>query len=87
MNPRTLAAFALLFGVGLALDAPVTASLLVAFAAGGVFGPQRSGWASRDTDWLGDLYQGANDVIVKRDALCQTPWFVRDLLFLLALSP
>ena len=51
------------------------------------FGPQRSGWASRDTDWIGDLYQGANDVIVKRDALCQTPWFVRDLLFVLALGP
>lgn len=57
------------------------------YAAAAAFGPQRSGWASRDTDWLGDLYQGANDVIVKRDALCQTPWFVRDLLFVLALGP
>lgn len=43
MSPRTLAAFALLFGVGLALDAPVTASLLVAFAAGGVFFEVRDG--------------------------------------------
>lgn len=57
------------------------------YAAPVAFGPQRAGWATHDTDWLGDLYQGANDVIVKRDALCQTPWFVRDLLFLLALSP
>lgn len=43
MNAHTLAAFALLFGVGLALDAPVTAELFVAFAAGGVFFEVRDG--------------------------------------------
>lgn len=48
---------------------------------------QRAGWATRDTDWVGDLYQATHTGTVKRDALCQTPWFVRDLLLQLALLP
>lgn len=47
----------------------------------------RAGWATRDTDWIGDLYQATHEGTVKRDALCQTPWFVRDLLIQLALDP
>jgi hypothetical protein len=47
----------------------------------------RAGWATRDTDWIGDLYQLTHEGTVKRDALCQTPWFVRDLLIQLALIP
>lgn len=46
-----------------------------------------SDWASRDTDWIGDLYQLTHEGTIKRDALCQTPWFVRDLLLSLALVP
>lgn len=65
----------------------VFAKTLPPYTAPSAIGPQRAGWATHDTDWLGDLYQGANDVIVKCDALCQTPWFVRDLLFVLALGP
>lgn len=37
MNTRTLAAFALLLGTGLALDAPVAVAMLAAFAAGALF--------------------------------------------------
>lgn len=44
-------------------------------------------WGTRDTDWIGDLYQATHGGTVKRDALCQTPWFVRDLLLDLALTP
>ena len=37
MNTRTLAAFALLLGTGLALDAPLAVAMLAAFAAGALF--------------------------------------------------
>lgn len=47
----------------------------------------RLGWSSWDTDWLGDLYQATHEGTVARDALCQTPWFVRDLLLDLAVEP
>lgn len=44
-------------------------------------------WATTDTDWIGDLYQATHEGVVARDALCQTPWFVQDLLLWLALEP
>lgn len=47
----------------------------------------RSGWASTDTDWIGDLYQGFDEATVKRFAFCQTPWFVRDFILDHALDP
>lgn len=46
----------------------------------------RSGWAVGDTDWLGDLYQALVESAGEENALCQTPWFVRDLLLDLALG-
>lgn len=38
------------------------------------------------TDWIGDLYQGLDEVAVKRHAFCQTPFFVADFLCDLAVG-
>lgn len=32
------------------------------------------------TDWIGDIYQGLDDLARKQHAFCQTPWFVAELL-------
>ena len=50
-------------------------------------GPARSGWATWDTDWIGDLYQALCGWAVKNLAFVQTPRFVRDLILDRALSP
>lgn len=39
------------------------------------------------TDWIGDLYQGLDDLVRKQHAFCQTPWFVTRFLADRALSP
>lgn len=39
------------------------------------------------TDWIGDLYQGLDEVAVKRHAFCQTPWFVTKLLAGMSVEP
>lgn len=54
-------------------------------ACADVFG--RSGWASTDTDWIGDLHQGFDVATVKRFAFCQTPGFVRDFILDHTLEP
>lgn len=39
------------------------------------------------TDWIGDIYQGLDDVVREDFAFCQTPWFVSKLLAELAVEP
>jgi hypothetical protein len=39
------------------------------------------------TDWIGDLYQGLDDAARDEHAFCQTPFFVRDLLLDLGVTP
>lgn len=39
------------------------------------------------TDWIGDIYQGLDDVAREDFAFCQTPWFASKLLAELAVEP
>jgi hypothetical protein len=68
-------------------DAVIRAALdtLAPPAGADTFG--RSGWATPDTDWLGDLHQITDVATVKQFAFCQTPRFVRDLINAYTLEP